>query len=579
MLAVFVAEFDNVLGRKIACQAPEGFIAKDDFEQVAPYIITKPELCGRVVTVIHPALRHGRAGGEPAEDAAAAARYGDTAMSTLGSVGSLAGAGSGASDSAPSATAAVPAVGGKLVAFPMGMQHERYHRNSLMFAVGCVVDVLTDSRPYEAVLRKLGNYLYNMEVESSFLSAPGGRDVLAALLPDILESLNSRGECFLTVGSCDIIALKLFPVLPEAPTVRDSDVPVRVRDLDVLVGSMEDSGWDLCMRHVLPHINGVNYVRAIAECADVEISLVKAVVQQLAYYGCVALIDIFQYGNYYATQPRLQLLLRSPSLRAACLQYIRAQPTSSASAVLPGMLAAQSATALSAVAMTGGGGHGGAPTSRITARGGADGSLPLAPGSPALRPAGGGVGGVLPAPALASAAAAGGLHLIPSALSIADAAAPSHTAPSQPLASPTLPAADTAPALPLLRFDQVFRLYAAFGAGSRTSDICCQGDTAALGIDDRRFVAFGVMHGLLRRIHRYPIPIIMAPTGPGGDVATAPDGGVAATGTAPPGVPKRVHALLNGCHSEEEVCCRLRCSQEGLERLLDATGAYTYVFR
>jgi hypothetical protein len=441
-----------------------------------------------------------------------------------------------------------------------------------------VLDVRTDSRPYEAVLRKLGNYLYSMEVESAFLSSPGGHAALATLLPDILDSLNSRGECFLTVGSCDIIALKLFPVLPDPPAVRESDVPVRVRDLDVLVGSMEDSGWDLCMRHVLPHINGVNYVRAIAECADVEVSLVKAVVQQLVYYGCVALIDIFQYGNYYATQPRLQLLLRSPSLRAACLQYIRAQPTALSSTLLPGMVPTQSATALTGAAAVSsaaaGGGRGGSGSGRGSSSGHASPEFHGA-ASPALRPMA--VGGTPAGVVGPSGAAPGSMHPIPSALSISEAASAGLTAAGRgPLAMlPAAPPGESAIALPPLRFDQVFRLYAAFGAGSRTSDICCQADTAALGIDDRRFIAFGVMHGLLRRIHRFPILVAAHPPA-GAPPLSAPPG---ATASPPAGVPRRVHALLDGCHSEEEVCCRLRCSQEGLERLLDATGAYTYVFR
>ena len=39
---------------------------------------------------------------------------------------------------------------------------------------------------------------------------------------------------------------------------------------------------------------------------------------------------------------------------------------------------------------------------------------------------------------------------------------------------------------------------------TRLADFCLTHDTP-LHIDDRRFVIFGLIHGLIRRVHEYPI--------------------------------------------------------------------------
>lgn len=49
------------------------------------------------------------------------------------------------------------------------------------------------------------------------------------------------------------------------------------------------------MLQILPYIDGFNHVSKIAALTDVEISLVRACVQNLVYYGVVTLVPIFQY--------------------------------------------------------------------------------------------------------------------------------------------------------------------------------------------------------------------------------------------------------------------------------------------
>lgn len=456
---VFYAEFDNIVGPKIVYQSPDGFFDPEDFDAVSEYMITKPDLCGKVVSVLHAGFRAGPRKGRSAlyrHATAAAALSAEAREDTAGVLSSSSAGG-----------AATPV---KVVTFPVGLSHEKYMRNSLLFSVGFVLPAEADAAPYEPVLRKLGLYLFTMEVESGFLFRPERKAALQHILPAILHGLNARGECFVAVDEVDTIALKLFPSLPRPAAVKDSDVPVRVRDLDVLlgVGSGQDAGLDLCIRAVLPHIDGVNFVRAIAEAADADISLVKRALQHLLYYGCIVMIDIFQYSNIYATQPRVQLLLRSRELSQACLAFVAWDPLQDGD---PG------------------------------AGDGFDASWEADPHQLPLEGSSGAPAAMAPVPS------AEALLLRRSYGSFGDAlAASGASGAGVPVAAPMTP--------PPLSVDAVFSLYCAFGAGTRTCDVCAQGRTRDLGLHDRRLVAFGVMHGLLRRLHKYPVPV-------GGDVAAA----------------------------------------------------------
>lgn len=373
-----------------------------------------------------------------------------------------------------------------------------------------VLEPAEDPRPFEAVLRKLAAYLQAMEVESGALSQPAHRARLQeVLLPAILHGLNSRGECFVRVGAGDTVALKLFPVLAPPPDVEDHDVPYPTRNLDMLVGNGEDSGLDYAMRVILPHIDGLNFVRAIAERSNVDVSLVRRCCQHLLYYGCVALVDVFQYSNVYATLPRVQLLVTSDVLRESAVSYIAKAP--------PRGVMARSA------------------------------SLDES--------AGGGDGGVA--------------------------------------------------------FGVIFRIFAAFGAGTPVGDVALQADTAALGIDDRRLTAFGLLHGLLRRVRKYPTPLergsdaaeesgrhsqIFAlppePVSASGDLTGSVHrggGSGAATASEAASVDVSLTAtallsadvleLLDGSRHLEQLCCRLRCSCDALEAAIAAHGGFTYVLK
>ena len=467
--ALFYAEFDIILGPRIIHQSPRNALSELDFDMISEFVITKPDLCGRVVTVVHPLL----------------------------------------STTRQAAT---------VVSFPVGLHGDKYPRNTLLFSVGFVLAAAADTAPFEPVLRKLALALAQLEIESELLLRSSRTPLLGGILDSILSGLSARGECFVAVDSADTIALKLLPSssMRARRTVRDTDVPVRLRDLDVLMGGTDDEGggWDLCLRSVVPHIDGVAFVRAIAEAADMETCLVREAMAHLLAYGLIAMVDVFTYENVYATRPRVALLLRSAELRDACVTF-------------------------------------------VSTSGGSDG-----PGS-------------------------------------------SHPS-----------------------FPYVFGLYTAFGAGSRAGDVCGPRDTAGHGVVDSKLASFGVLHGLLRRVHKFAVPTtgggggggtsacraavgralaaVLRRPPPGGpsspsssSSSAAPAAGTplleelrevdATTSSGGPGPvlplpplppPALLLALFDGTHSMEECCCTLQRSQAHVEAAVAACGdAFVYVLR
>lgn len=54
-------------------------------------------------------------------------------------------------------------------------------------------------------------------------------------------------------------------------------------------------------------------------------------------------------------------------------------------------------------------------------------------------------------------------------------------------------------------FKRVFQLYCAFRPGITVKQLAMEAHTQELGLSDQRIVLFGLLNGILRRVHRYPI--------------------------------------------------------------------------
>ncbi|KAM4821549.1 LOW QUALITY PROTEIN: GATOR1 complex protein NPRL2 [Thomomys bottae] len=294
---IFFSEFHPTLGPKITYQVPEDFISRELFDTVQVYIITKPELQNKLITV--------------------------TAMEK------------------------------KLIGCPVCIEHKKYSRNALLFNLGFVCDAQAKTCALEPIVKKLAGYLTTLELESSFVSTEESKQKLVPIMTILLEELNASGRCTLPIDESNTIHLKVIEQRPDPPVAQEYDVPVFTKDKEDFFNSQ----WDLTTQQILPYIDGFRHVQKISAEADVELNLVRIAIQNLLYYGVVTLVSILQvgetvtcgiiwlgqsrlasqplhsdpcafsslYSNVYCPTPKVQDLVDDKSLQEACLSYVTKQ--------------------------------------------------------------------------------------------------------------------------------------------------------------------------------------------------------------------------------------------------------------
>ncbi|RVE73436.1 hypothetical protein OJAV_G00046840 [Oryzias javanicus] len=262
---IFFSEFHPTLGPKITYQVPEEYISRELFDTVQVYIITKPELQNKLITV--------------------------TAMEK------------------------------KLIGCPVCIEHKKYRRNALLFNLGLVCDAKTDTCALEPIVKKLSGYLTTLELESGFISNEESKQKLLPIMSTLLDELNATGACTLPIDDSNTIHLKLIPLRKDPQVVQEYDVPVFAQCKEHFIKSQ----WDLTTQQILPYIDGFRHIQKISAEADVELNLVRIAVQNLLYYGVVTLVSIFQYSNVYCTTPKVQSLIDDKSIQEECLNYVSKQ--------------------------------------------------------------------------------------------------------------------------------------------------------------------------------------------------------------------------------------------------------------
>ncbi|KAG9065134.1 Nitrogen permease regulator 2 [Linnemannia hyalina] len=138
------------------------------------------------------------------------------------------------------------------------------------------------------------------------------------LIEQLIEDLNSYCECQIPIDSANTINLKLFPTYPNPAPVYDYQVPISTVNLEALT----DVNWDMTMQRITGYINGVNSVKKIAEYADVETVLARMCMEHLLYYGCIIMVDLFQFKNIYAVKMEMMRLTEDVALQYECVAYV-----------------------------------------------------------------------------------------------------------------------------------------------------------------------------------------------------------------------------------------------------------------
>ncbi|GAB1609886.1 GATOR complex protein NPRL2-like [Argonauta hians] len=107
-------------------------------------------------------------------------------------------------------------------------------------------------------------------------------------------------------------------------------------------------------------------------------------------------------------------------------------------------------------------------------------------------------------------------------------------------------------------FKDIFHLLCEMNPGTTVRDICCQFNPRALRIDERKLIQFGLIKGLIRRIHRYPVKIHSR------------------------NIQSRLQSLyhyFNGLHSYDEICGRMGMSYNELDELIESDSSVVVYFK
>ena len=265
----FYCFFDDVIGRTLAAQEPLDYIKTEQFDAISDYLIPKPQLCGRLLT-----LR---------------------------------------------------AFGHVVLCWPTCIENnKKYARNALIFSLGLVLQPAAgdEGAPhrYGEVLGRAAACLTELERESSFLSAR--RDELHHLLPQLLRDLRARGRCTLAVDASHAVELALPPRPPPPPPPQDHLAPVLVAEPPAAAVR----GWDLALQRLLPLMDGTQPVARIAAAACVDVALARRATATLQAGGWVRLLPLFSFSQRYAATAALHDAARAPAARQAELAAAARRP-------------------------------------------------------------------------------------------------------------------------------------------------------------------------------------------------------------------------------------------------------------
>uniref|UniRef100_A0A0A9Y5U1 Nitrogen permease regulator 2-like protein n=1 Tax=Lygus hesperus TaxID=30085 RepID=A0A0A9Y5U1_LYGHE len=109
----------------------------------------------------------------------------------------------------------------------------------------------------------------------------------------------------------------------------------------------------------------------------------------------------------------------------------------------------------------------------------------------------------------------------------------------------------------LPHFRDAFKLYCSMNHGTTVKDLCLRFNLQLLKIDERKLVQFGLVEGLIRRIHKYPT-IVM--DGVSGEAAS-------------------LYPHFTGSFSYDEICCLLGMSALQLDAMVEKDANVTVVYR
>lgn len=206
-----------------------------------------------------------------------------------------------------------------LLTRPTIIHNQKYERNNLLFCVGFVLRRKEDPRPFRPVLSKLARVLRDMEVEHEFLSRNQDNNCHSNLLQTVLCSLNSSDknyECNVVAGHSNVLNLKLYRPPHTQP------IPLPDHAVPILLQRDWQHDWDLAIIWVSLHIDGSMNAKQISKVAEVDMEMVRACLRVLKHHGVIALIDMFFYSNRYELTNKSSELLSDKKIMDDAVSFV-----------------------------------------------------------------------------------------------------------------------------------------------------------------------------------------------------------------------------------------------------------------
>ena len=306
LLCCFYGEFDNTVGPMVCCESPVGFMSRD--------VRIKSFEAQKILSALFAKVKQRQNGWQQQsnedddnhEESSSNTSSSPSFCSIFDAMSDYIITGSELADQ----IICVSTCNIHLMAMSTSISDARYERNSLLFSVGFVLrreeDVVW---PFRGPLTTIVSTFKTMELETQFLSSTNRIQRIQSILEAILISLNSQNaEANLILDSSNQINLKLFrPPRALARRVPDYAVPI----LLVPEWQLQMFDWDLTINWIIPHIDGIKNALLIAKESEMDDEMCAACLRVLKHHGVIDVCDIFRYSNVYESTPLASSLLLS----------------------------------------------------------------------------------------------------------------------------------------------------------------------------------------------------------------------------------------------------------------------------
>lgn len=79
---------------------------------------------------------------------------------------------------------------------------------------------------------------------------------------------------------------------------------------------------DVSSQQIVRYIDGFNCIAKLAQLAAVDVGVVQRIIRNMAFFGVVTLIPLFQYAAQYRVTPKIQQFYDDVSVKTECMKFV-----------------------------------------------------------------------------------------------------------------------------------------------------------------------------------------------------------------------------------------------------------------